>query len=221
MLYGFSNLRSEDRKVRGISIQFVGENNVFLTEAAVNKLLIQNYGPVINQPKERVDLNTIEELIQANKMVRNAQVFLTVDGELRSKIEQRQPLGRVEGSQKYYLDKDGKTMPLSPLHSARVPIITGHITGKTLEDAYVILNYINTDEFLRKNVIGIHIEEEGNYQLKFRVNSFVVHLGDVKNLDEKFGKFKAFYAKGIKDNSLDSYQIVSLEYDDQVVCTKI
>ena len=204
-----------------MSIQFVSENNVYLTEAAVNKLLIQNYGPVINQPKERVDLNTIEQLIQANKMVKKAQVFLTIDGELRSKIEQRQPLGRVEGSQKYYLDKDGIIMPLSPLHSARVPIITGHITGKTLEDAYVILNYINADEFLRKNVIGIHIEGEGNYQLKFRVNSFVVHLGDVKNLEEKFGKFKAFYAKGIKDNSLDLYQIVSLEYDDQVVCTKI
>jgi len=220
-LYGFSNLRSEDRKISGLSIQFVGENNVYLTEATVNKLLIQNYGPIINQPKERVDLNTIEQLIQANKMVKKAQVFLTVDGELRSKIEQRQPLGRVEGSQKYYLDKDGKAMPLSPLHSARVPIITGHITGKTLEDAYIILNYINADEFLRKNVIGIHIEEEGKYQLKFRVNSFVVHLGDVKNLEAKFGKFKAFYAKGIKDNSLDSYQIVSLEYDDQVVCTKI
>ena len=221
MLYGFSNWRSEDRKIRGMAIQFVGENNVYLTEAAVNKLLIQNYGPVINQPKERVDLNSIEELIQANKMVKKAQVFLTVDGELRSKIEQRQPLGRVEGTQKYYLDKDGKSMPLSPLHSARVPIITGHITGKTLEDAYVILSFINADEFLRKNVIGIHIEEEGNYQLKFRVNSFVVHLGDVRNLEEKFGKFKAFYAKGIKDKSLDSYQIVSLEYDDQVVCTKI
>ena len=221
MLYGFSNLRSEGRKIRGVAIQFEGENNVYLTEAAVNKLLIQNYGPVINQPKERVDLNTIEQLFQANKMVKKAQVFLTVDGELRSKIEQRQPLGRVEGSQQYYLDKDGKAMPLSPLHSARVPIISGHITGKTLEDAYVILNYINADEFLRKNVIGIHIEEEGNYQLKFRVNSFVVRLGDVKNLEDKFGKFKAFYAKGIKDKSLDSYQIVSLEYDDQVVCTKI
>ena len=73
VLYGFSNLRSEDRKVRGMSIQFVSENNVYLTEAAVNKLLIQNYGPVINQPKERVDLNTIEQLIQANTLSQNPQ----------------------------------------------------------------------------------------------------------------------------------------------------
>lgn len=220
-LYGFTNHRSEQRKVASMAIQFIGDNNVFITEAAVNKLLIQNYGPIINQPKERVDLNTIEKLIQANKMVKKAQVYLTLDGELRSKIEQRQPLGRIEGVKKFYLDKDGKSMPLSPFHSARVPIITGHITGETLEDAYTILTYINTDEFLRKNVIGIHIEDVGNYQLKFRVNSFVVHLGDVENLEQKFSKFKAFYTKGIKDKSLDSYQIVSLEYDDQVVCTKI
>ncbi len=221
VLYGFSNHRNETRKVEKVSFHFSGENNVYLTEAAVNKLLIQNYGSVINQPKERVDLNTIEKLIQANEMVRDAQVFLTVNGELRSIIEQRQPIGRVEGTKKYYLDKDGKSMPLSRLHSARVPIITGHITGETLEDAYTILNYINTDDFLRKNVIGIHIEDIGKYQLKFRVNSFVVNLGDVNNLEEKFNNFKAFYAKAIKDDSLNNYQIVSLEFNDQVVCTKI
>lgn len=220
-LYGFSNLRNEKRKIEKISFHFSGENNVYLTESTVNKLLIQNYGSLINQPKERVDLNTIEKLIQANDMVRDAQVFLTVNGELRSIIEQRQPIGRVEGTKKYYLDKDGKAMPLSRLHSARVPIITGHITGETLEDAYTILNYINADEFLRKNVIGIHIEDTGNYQLKFRVNSFVVNLGDVNNLEEKFNNFKAFYAKAIKDESLNNYQIVSLEFNDQVVCTKI
>ncbi len=112
-------------------------------------------------------------------------------------------------------------MPLSRYHSARVPIITGKITGKSLEDAYVILNYINKDDFLRKNIIGIHVEEEGKYQLKFRVDNFVVNLGDVGDLENKFNNFKAFYAKATKDQTLGEYQIVSLEFNNQVVCTKI
>lgn len=220
-LYGFAEQRSKKRKVGDIAVKFMGDNNLYLTEDAVNKLLIQNYGPVKNRAKEQLVLNTIEEVILSNDMVKNAQVYLTVNGELISKIVQRKPIGRVEGVSKFYLDDLGERMPLSKQHSARVPIITGKITGKTLEDAYVILNYINEDDFLRKNVIGIHIEDEGNYQLRFRMENFVVNLGGVDNLNAKFKNFMAFYAKAAKDNSLEEYAIVSLEFNNQVVCTKI
>ena len=220
-LYGFAEQRNQKRMVNNVSVKFVGDNSLYLTEDAVNKLLIQNYGPLKNRPKEQLVLNTIEEVILSNDMVKNAQVYLTVNGELVSKIVQRKPIGRIEGVSKFYLDDWGERMPLSKHHSARVPIITGKITGKTLEDAYVILDYINNDNFLRKNIIGIHIEEEGKYQLKFRMENFVVNLGGVDNLNKKFSNFMAFYVKAAKDNSLEDYATVSLEFNNQVVCTKI
>jgi cell division protein FtsQ len=220
-LYAFSNARSAAKNISGIQIEFVGSENLYTSQAMVNKLLIQNYGSLENMPKEKLVLNTIEKVIETNRMVKNAQVYLTVNGELRSKIKQRQPIGRVEGSTKFYLDEDGRNMPLSDNHSARVPIITGKITAKSLEDVYEILKYINQDEFLRKNVIGIHIEEELKYQLKFRVENFVVKLGDINELEKKFNNFKAFYAKAIRDKTLEDYQVVSLEFNNQVVCTKI
>jgi cell division protein FtsQ len=154
-------------------------------------------------------------------MVKSAQVYFTVNGDLITEIVQRRPIGRVEGATKFYLDDQGRRMPLSKNHSARVPIITGKITGKSLEDAYVILEYINNDDFLWMNVIGIHIEDEGKYQLKFRMENFVVNLGGVENLNEKFKNFMAFYAKAAKDKTLEKYAVVSLEFDNQVVCTKI
>jgi cell division protein FtsQ len=220
-LYAFSGQRSDSRNVEGITIKFTGENNLYLTQAMVNKLLIQNYGIIKNMPKEKLVLNTIEKVIETNDMVKSAQVYLTINGELTSNIVQRQPIGRVEGKTKYYLDEEGKNMPLSSNHSARVPIITGNITGRSLEDVYEILNYINGDDFLRKNVIGIHIEDEGNYQLKFRMENFVVNLGNVDDLEQKFNNFKAFYTKAARDKTLENYNIVSLEFNNQVVCTKI
>lgn len=220
-LYGFADQRNQKKKVNDVTIKFVGEDNLYLTEDAVNKLLIQKYGPLENTLKEQLVLNTMEEIILSNDMVKNAQVYLTVNGELVSKIVQRKPIGRIEGISRFYLDDQGERMPLSKHHSARVPIITGKITGKTLEDAYVILDYINHDDFLRKNVIGIHIEDEGKYQLKFRMENFVVNLGGVDNLNKKFKNFMAFYAKAAKDNSLEDYVTVSLEFNNQVVCTKI
>nr|WP_297912071.1 cell division protein FtsQ/DivIB [uncultured Allomuricauda sp.] len=220
-LYGFSDYRSNQRKIQDVSINFLGDNNLYIDESSVNKLLIQKYGRFTNRAKEHVVLNTIEQEIQSNDMVKKAQVYVTIDSKLVSKIVQRNPIGRVEGASKFYLDDEGRRMPLSKLHSARVPIITGKITGKTLEDAYLILNYINKDDFLRKNVIGIHVEEEGKYQLRFRLENFVVNLGGVDNLNEKFKNFMAFYAKAAKDNSLEQYAVVSLEFNNQVVCTKI
>jgi len=220
-LYAFSNHRNEKRKVNGIKIEFVGDQNLYITPLMVNKLLIQKYGPLINVPKENLVLNTMEKVIETNEMVKKAQVYLTINGELTTKISQRKPIGRVEGATKYYLDDEGKSMPLSHNYSARVPIITGNITGKSLEDVFAILNFINMDDFLRKNVIGIHIENEKNYQLRFRMENFVVNLGDVDDLEEKFNNFKAFYAKAFKDKTLNDYNIVSLEFDNQVVCTKI
>ncbi len=220
-LYAFSNQRSEEKNVTQIDIEFVGDQNLYITEAMVNKLLIQNYGSLTNVPKEKLDLNKIEKVIEANKMVKKAQVYLSVNGELEAKIIQRKPIGRIEGEAKFYLDDEGRRMPFSMNHSARVPIITGEITGKSLEDVYEILKYINADQFLRKNVIGIHIEEENKYQLRFRIEQFVVNLGGIDGLEEKFNNFKAFYTKANRDKTLDNYNLVSLEFNNQVVCTKI
>ena len=220
-LYAFSNQRSAAKKIKEIQIEFVGGQNLYITEGMVNKLLIQNYGNLNNVPKEKLVLNTIEKVIEANKMVKSAQVYLTVNGTLASKIVQSKPIGRIEGSSKFYLDDEGKRMPLSMSHSARVPIITGNITGKSLEDVYEILKYINEDSFLRKNVIGIHVEAEDDYQLKFRMEQFIVNLGGIDSLEEKFNNFKAFYAKANKDKTLEEYNVVSLEFNNQVVCTKI
>ncbi|MET7029967.1 cell division protein FtsQ/DivIB [Sediminicola luteus] len=220
-LYAFSNHRSSVKAVNDIDLQFLGDENLYTTHEMVNKLLIQKYGNLKNVPKEKLVLNTIEKVIETDEMVKNAQVYLTVDGKLTSKIIQRKPIGRVEGVKKYYVDDEGRRMPFSKIHSARVPIITGNITGKSLEDIYVILEYINTDNFLRKNIIGIHVGVDGDYQLKFRMENFVVNLGGVENLKEKFNNFMAFYNKATKDKTLNHYDLVSLEYNNQVVCTKI
>ncbi|NHF60882.1 hypothetical protein FK220_016130 [Flavobacteriaceae bacterium TP-CH-4] len=220
-LYAFSSHRSGLRKVHGVKVEFVGDQNLYITQDMVNKLLIQKFGSLENLPKEKLVLNAMEKAVAANKMVKSAQVYLTVDGELASKIVQRKPIGRVEGNSKFYMDDEGKRMPLSRVYSARVPIITGEITGESLEDVYEILKYINADDFLRKNVIGIHIEEVESYQLKFRMENFVVHLGSIEHMEEKFSNFKAFYAKAQRDQTLEKFAVVNLEFNNQVVCTKI
>ena len=156
-LYAFSNKRNNHKTIAELDIKFADGENLYVTTGMVNKLLIQKFNGFEIVPKENLVLNTMEKALEANEMVKNAQVYLTVNGKLTTKIVQRNPIGRVEGSTIFYLDDEGKRMPLSPNHSARVPVITGNITGKSLEDVHIILNHINGDDFLRKNVIGIQV----------------------------------------------------------------
>ncbi len=221
VLYGFSNIRNQKSSISELDIKFTDGNNLYLTNVMVNKLLIQNFQGYEIVPKENLVLNSIEKAIEANEMVKNAQVYLTVNGKLTTKIAQRNPIGRVEGSSIYYLDDEGKRMPLSQNHSARVPVISGNVTDESLKDVYMILNHINKDNFLHKNVIGIQVVKNQKYQLNFRTDNFVVSLGRAEALEEKFNKLKAFYVKGKKDKSLANFSKVSLEYNNQVVCTKI
>ena len=220
-LYAFSDMRSGQRKIENIQIEFVGDQNLYITQEMVNKLLILSYGDLVNLPKEHIVLNTIEKAIEANDMVKKAQVYFTVDGGLKAKVSQRKPIGRVEGAAGFYMDEDGLRMPFSELHSARVPLITGKITDNSLRAVYGILSFSNSDEFLRKNIIGIHVTEEEKYQLRFRVDNFVVALGNAGDLERKFANFRAFYVKANRDNTLGNYKRVSLEFNNQVVCTKI
>ncbi|SHJ23850.1 cell division protein FtsQ [Arenibacter nanhaiticus] len=220
-LYIFANHRNNRRHIEKVNISFIGDQNFYLSHEGVQNLLIQKLGNLENLPKEKLVLNAVEKLIESNEMVKKAHVYLTIKGELRAKIEQRKPIGRVEGVAKYYVDEDGKRMPLSNNHSARVPLVTGNVTEQSLGDVHDIITFVNRDDFLKKNVIGIHVTEDLNYLLKFRMDNFVVDLGRTEEMPKKFNNFKAFYSKAYKDKTLSQYSRVSLEFNNQVVCTKI
>ena len=219
-LYGFSQHRASLRNPSEFTVNFIGEEKLYITYEAVNKLLIQKFGPLKNLAKDEVILDSIEETILANDMIKNAQVYSTVNGQLKANIVQRTPIGRVHGPAKYYLDDEGKHMPLSPFYAARVPMITGKVTEEALSDIYKLIGFVNKDGFLKKNIIGIKAVSDQTYQLRFRLDDFVIHLGSVENLSKKFTNFKAFYAKATKDKNLDAFSKVNLEFDNQIVCTK-
>lgn len=53
-----------------------------------------------------------------------------------------------------------------------------------------------------------------------RSANFDVVLGNSEELKTKFNNLKAFYKKADKDNFLEKYNQVNLQYSNQVVCTK-
>tara|TARA_B100000809_G_C15136292_1_gene530761 strand:+ start:1356 stop:2087 length:732 start_codon:yes stop_codon:yes gene_type:complete len=218
-MFGFSKQRNEVRKITKIDIEFKDENRLFITENTVNKLLIQNKDSVTTIGKETLDLNKMEKRLLENPMIKNADVYVTVDGVLGAKVLQRNPIARIEGNPSFYLDEDGKNMPLSTIHSARVPIITG-ISVNQYAEVTELVKKITNDEFMKEYVVGLDVTTEGDVFLRIRKNHFKVLFGKSIDIENKFQKFKAFYKLTKKDSLLDNYSLINLKFKDQVVATK-
>jgi cell division protein FtsQ len=219
LMFGFSKQRNEVRKITKIDVEFKDEYRMFITENTVNKLLIQNKDSIPSLGKETLDLNKMEKRLLENPMIKNAEVYITVDGVLGANVIQRRPIARVEGIPNFYLDEDGKKMPLSTVHSARVPIVTG-ISGNQFAEVAELVKKITNDEFMEKYVIGLDVMPDGDLFLRIRKNEFKVLFGKSKNIETKFQKFKAFYKLTKKDSLLDTYSLINLKFKDQVVATK-
>jgi cell division protein FtsQ len=220
-LFAFSKYRNDYRKVTEPNIQFLGENTLFITEETVSKLLIQNQDHVAGQSKDIIDLNELETALKSNPMIKKAEVFMSVNGELSVEIKQKQPIARVHTNASYYIDDEGSYMPLSSNFAARVPLVTGNIKKNNLETVFQFAKAVNEDEFLKKHVIEIHQNDDETIDFKIRKSNFRVHLGTLKKLNKKINSFKAFYQKALKDNILNKYKLVNLKFDKQVICTKI
>ena len=218
-LFSFTKKRNDARKLTKLDVEFVDENSPFITFNTVNKLLIQNQAKVTSIGKETLVLKKMEQRLQENPMVRDAQVYVSVDGTLGAKIEQRKPIGRVSASPDYYLDADGKMMPLSGVYSARVPLITG-ISKNNFTEVTQLLLKINDDEFMKQSVVGLNRKMNGEIELELRKTNFKVLFGKPENIEKKFQNFKAFYKKTKQDSTLYGYNMVNLKFESQVIATK-
>jgi len=222
-LFGFASIRNENKKINKIKIDFVNGKNLFVTYKTVNKLLIQKLGKVKNKTKDNIFLNTLEHTVLNNKLVQDANVYLSINGVLGVLVKQKTPIARVlSKGGSYYIDNQGVRMPLSKNYSARVPLITSEKKEIDIKSIYILLDFISKDDFLNKQIIGVHQTKNDEYLLRTRVGSQLINLGSLKNYKIKFDNLKVFYQEILKKDvsNLDKYKMINLKYNNQIVCTK-
>ncbi len=216
----FATRRNAAREVHDVTVSFVDESAPFITRETVNKLLIVSNENSTNKAKENIALNEMEKRVSAHPIVKKADVYVTMSGQIGVTIEQRKPIARINGNPSVYMDTSGETMPLSQNFSAHVPLVSG-ITKKDSTQVYDLASFIKNDSFLSKHIIGIKKYKSGAYVLSARKQTYTITLGKVKALEERFSNYKAFYQKALKDKTLGNYKSISLKFKGQVVCEKL
>jgi cell division protein FtsQ len=220
-LYSFTSKRNENRKIEKPTIEILDANNPFVTPEMVNKLLIENFGGASTIRKEKLDLKNIEQTINKHSLIDHSEVYVSVDGKLKTVITQKTPIARVfNNNNSFYVDYKGNRMPLSENFSARVPLVYGDINNTYSKDFVSLLKLVHDDDFLQKNIIGLTILTDGSVIMKNRNYGYDIIFGRTIHMERKFNNYKAFFQKAVQDTLLDSYKTINLKFTKQVVCTK-
>jgi cell division protein FtsQ len=220
-LYSFTSYRNNHRKIVKVEVKILDNNTPFIKSETVNKLLIEKNNNAKNFTKETLVLNKLENSINKQLLIQKADVYITVDGILKAVVKQKTPLGRIcaeNGS--FYIDYEGNKMPFSDNYTARVPLISGDITGVKKEKLAQVLRTIYEDEFLQKNIIGVQVLPNGSLILENRNYDFKIDFGRTINIKRKFDNYKAFFQKAVSDSTLIKYKMINLKFTQQVVCIK-
>lgn len=218
-LFAFGTKRNSERTVTSVDVVFKDATHYFIALETVNKLLIQNKDTITNVRKETLALSKLEKILDSNPMIQKSEVYVTIDGALRATIQQRKPIARIVDKSAFYIDEFGGKMPLSNLHTARVPLVSG-FQENDYQKLSKLIHKINHDELMRQLIVGINKNQEENIRLLPRGYDFYIEFGEIKNIDKKFQNFKAFFQKTTQDSTITNYKSVALKLNNQVVATR-
>lgn len=243
---GFVNKKQEALLCKSLDIKVNQDDDLyFLNKMDIAKLIRDRGDSIIGQPKSSVNIPEIQKALNSHADIADAKVYLTIDGRLRVEIKQRKPLIRVinANGDSYYIDDQGKLMPLSEKYTANVIVANGNILesyatsykysmglapkdsaskkNKMLHELYAMAKYINTDQFWKAQVQQIFVNGDRDMEIVPMVGNQKIIFGDTIAMDEKFKKLLTFYQQGLNTTGWwEKYSIINLKFKNQIVCTK-
>lgn len=211
----------------------------FIDEKEIKQTIDLLYDTISRILIKDFDTKKADSMLAENPWIENATVNLTLSGELKVKIKEYEPIVRVFGAQNQtvYIDKNGFLIPLSDHYTPYIPVVNGfldfppptqahlHVSDSIyqnthLEEAHEIAQTIIGDSVLNALVDQIYLNNNSEFELAVKLLNFPVVLGNSKQLNEKFAKFKVFYANKLGTEEMNEYKKISLKYHNQIVCTK-
>ena len=79
---------------------------------------------------------------------------------------------------------------------------------------------INNDSFLKSQIVQIHINNYGYFELIPRIGNQRILFGSLDNMEKKFKKIKLFYTNGPDPKGLNLYDTLNVMYENQIICSK-
>jgi cell division protein FtsQ len=222
--------KSERCKDYSITIKGAKEH-LFVDEKDVFRLLSEGSGGKIkDQPMSSFKLRKLEQLLEDNTWIRDAELYFDNKMVLHVNVTERQPVARVftAAGRSFYIDEEERRMPLSDKVSARVPVYTGFPDKKVLTKKDSLLlhhirtsaQFIGNDPFWFSQVSQIDITPQREFEMIPVVGNHVVKMGDGEDMEKKFHRLFVFYKNVLSKTGFDKYKTINVQYAGQVIGVK-
>lgn len=218
----FASMALEKIKCQGIRVRVEdAEESAFVDEKEVLRLIERNYRDLQDVYIAEIDKDSIERLLTQNSMIKSAEIYYCLDGYFYVEISQRKPILRVVTRKGYYVDEDGKIMPLSNKYTSRVVVATGKISDSfACQQLYPFVMELKKDEFWDALIEQMIVTDEQEVVLIPKVGNFRIVMGELKNVEQKMENLRLFLREGIVLKGWNKYKEINLKYENQIVCVK-
>ena len=227
----------KDRSIkscRGYEIDINGSTdaNWFIDKKDILNIITSDGATAIRgRQLRRFDLKVLEDKIERNVWIADAQLFFDNNGILQVNVKERQPVARVfsvNGST-FYIDSSGKLLPVSDKMVAKLPVFTGFppVTNKILKkdraltkDIIELSRFIYTNPFWMAQIAQVDIHGNREFDIVPVIGNHLVELGSVEDHEKKFNRLMNFYKQVLAKTGMDKYSKIRLQFRDQVVAVK-
>lgn len=185
---------------------------------------------LVNRQLYAINTNQVEKGLERISSIKNAEVyrqFLVENYQLKGKlvieVQQRQPLFRVlSGKDDYYMDEEGVRIDGNGEFIQHVLVVTGEADEQFVRERLLpMIRFIEQDEFWKAQIQQVNVLKEGEVQVVPLIGDQLVEFGGPEGYSKKFRNLKALYEQGFAETGWARYDTISLEFENQVVCTKI
>jgi cell division protein FtsQ len=205
-------------------VNYISENEVLNTIAGGRPDLLK--GARI----KTFDLQQLEELLEQNLWIRNAELFFDNQEVLHVDVQERIPVARVFtlSGTTFYVDEEGKQLPATNNQVARVPVFTSfpELTKPLMgKDSVLLLqvrdmgNYLLHHAFWMAQVEQVQIN---NYEMELvpKLGRHDILFGAGTQIEQKFKRLELFYQQIMKKTGWNYYSKLDVRYNKQLVAVR-
>ena len=232
ILVGFAEKSHRSKACENLNVDILDEEEYQFINKKDIVNIITNHGtdPIQGTNISTIQLRQIENRLLQNSFIKDAQAYIDMKPEMFVKIKQRIPVARIENSkgEQYYIDNEGKTMPLSPNFTARVPIVTASFSPANNDSTLTKFNTvlfkfianIDQDKFASALCGQITVDNRYEFSIIPRLGNIEIFMGDTSDLPNKIVRLKSFYKSSLPQAGWEKYRSISVKYKNQVIATE-
>lgn len=229
--------------ILSIQIKYNGVDT-FLVQDDILEHLSKNGFKIKGEPLSAISAGDIESSLYTIPYVGKADVYVTIEGDVKINITQRRPIVKIfnKNNKCYYIDDKGVLLPQSDKYTARLLVANGEISNYYLpnyklkqEDSlhpdsaiintalykvFMMAQFIDRDTFWKPMIEEIYVNDKNELELFTKIGDATVIFGDIDQMREKFSKLFVFFKEGLNKFGWGKYKKINLKYKNQVVCSK-